>query len=617
MIALEDIKSTKFTYNKLPLEEQKARGILGRLTGIIASVKEPTRNGRTYSKELWEKAFNDPLMQEKIKTRCVLGELGHPAERSEIDIEKVAICLAETPKYASDGNLYGIFDILDTPNGRILKTLCDYGSIIGVSSRGQGDLVQDYQGNESVDPDTYSCECWDAVLVPAVESARMKYIKEDFDLRVVKLKKALNESFNKASEEEKKIMENTLKDLNIKFEDKEIPEVKPEEVESKETQPESKDAIEIVNDPELDKAVAELEEKGIVPTDKDSDESNDEESEDEEKEISLGDVAEFIKNNFEEKDVKKVFKILKIDSDESEDEKESDEDDIEKVKDKEIDEKEEEAVDNGNKSLVENLKDALKVNVDLEGSVKNLNEKLAVSNTKVDGLNEECDKYKSALTRLSLLAKNSKDLKEQLSTLTEAIKEKDKQIDSQKLRITRLAEARKQAIKGSDSISESVTIKEKEIASLNESLNSSNTESKKQIGKLNEELTQLKAVQKDRDIKITTLKEDLNKASSIKESYKKLANKAVDKYINIKANVLGMTPVDIKRKLGETYTIEDVDQVCEDLKAYQLNLSKLPWDMNRKVSIKFKENVGKNLVNKSIQNDDDAVDEGLIKLANI
>ena len=133
--------------------------------------------------------------------------------------------------------------------------------------------------------------------------------------------------------------------------------------------------------------------------------------EDEEKEISLGDVAEFIKNNFEEKDVKKVFKILKIDSDESEDEKESDEDDIEKVKDKEIDEKEEEAVDNGNKSLVENLKDALKVNVDLEGSVKNLNEKLAVSNTKVDGLNEECDKYKSALTRLSLLAKKLKRLK--------------------------------------------------------------------------------------------------------------------------------------------------------------------------------------------------------------
>ena len=163
----------------------------------------------------------------------------------------------------------------------------------------------------------------------------------------------------------------------------------------------------------------------------------------------------------------------------------------------------------------------------------------------------------------------------------------------QKLRITRLAEARKQAIKGSDSISESVTTKEKEIASLSESLNSSNAESKKQIGKLNEELTQLKTVQKDCDIKITTLKEDLNKASNIKESYKKLANKAVDKYINIKANVLGMTPVDIKRKLGETYTIEDVDQVCEDLKAYQLNLSKLPWDMNRKVSIKFKENVGK------------------------
>ena len=70
---------------------------------------------------------------------------------------------------------YSIFSIL--PNGRILKTLCDYGSIIGVSSRGQGDLVQDYQGNESVDPDTYSCECWDAVLVPAVESGQNEIYK--------------------------------------------------------------------------------------------------------------------------------------------------------------------------------------------------------------------------------------------------------------------------------------------------------------------------------------------------------------------------------------------------------------------------------------------------------
>ena len=98
-------------------------------------------------------------MEEKIKNKVVFGELGHPSDRTETDISKAAIVLSEKPKLKRDGKLYGVFDILDTPNGRILKTLCDYGTTIGVSSRGEGDVVEDYDGQESVDPDTYSCEC--------------------------------------------------------------------------------------------------------------------------------------------------------------------------------------------------------------------------------------------------------------------------------------------------------------------------------------------------------------------------------------------------------------------------------------------------------------------------
>ena len=151
--------NNKFEYTKLTEEEQQKRGILGRLTGIIADTKNATRNGRKYSKELWEKVFENPIMQEKINNRCCFGELGHPSDREEIDMEKIAVCLAETPKEGKDGNLYGVFDILSTPNGRILKSLCDYGCTVGVSSRGTGDLYTDEDGNEAVDPDTYDCEC--------------------------------------------------------------------------------------------------------------------------------------------------------------------------------------------------------------------------------------------------------------------------------------------------------------------------------------------------------------------------------------------------------------------------------------------------------------------------
>ena len=137
---LESIQNNTFEYEKIPKDEQEKRGILGRLKGVIADYQRPTRNGRVYGKELWEKVFNDPITQEKIKNRCVFAELEHPADgRTTIDPERIAGCLSEQPKVTKDGYLVGVFDILATPVGKILKTLLDYGTTIGVSSRGQGD----------------------------------------------------------------------------------------------------------------------------------------------------------------------------------------------------------------------------------------------------------------------------------------------------------------------------------------------------------------------------------------------------------------------------------------------------------------------------------------------
>lgn len=208
---------SEMQYQRLTEEEKQKRGILGRLVGIIADFKNATRNGRRYTEELWDKTFDDPIVKEKIENRCILGELGHPADRQETDIEKVAICLAEMPKKGNDGKLHGVFDILDTPNGRILKTLCDYGCNIGVSSRGGGDTFEDYNGNETVDPDTYEFECFDAVLLPAVKAARPAYVTESFDTHKKTLKVALMEALEKSSEDDQRVMKNTLEELNLEY----------------------------------------------------------------------------------------------------------------------------------------------------------------------------------------------------------------------------------------------------------------------------------------------------------------------------------------------------------------------------------------------------------------
>jgi hypothetical protein len=77
-------------------------------------------------------------------------------------------------------------------------------------------------------------------------------------------------------------------------------------------------------------------------------------------------------------------------------------------------------------------------------------------------------------------------------------------------------------------------------------------------------------------------------------------------------------PKDIKRKLGESYTLDDVDQVCEDLKSYQLNVSRLPFSVDRKVSVKVNEGMSNRKINssKSMFEDDD-IDSSLIRLANL
>ena len=763
---LEKLGKT-FEYKKLTEAEQKQRGILGRLVGPCADFIQATRNGRKYSEELWENVFSNDLMKEKIKNRCCFGELGHPTDRTETDMEKIALCLAELPKKGSDGKLYGVFDILDTPNGRILKALCDYGCNIGISSRGQGDLITDLDGNEAVDPDTYDCECFDAVLMPGVEAARLKYVTESLNKENSKgLKLALTESLKKASDDDRKIMEETLKDLNItldeeeKSEDKiysvyfadefvghypakdeseasmlaqeDYPEIyasvnpdywvdyeeiipaeeddinpleeklenkidedvknrilekiknkniktlkadfenenvgepveKDEEPVEEELEDEHKCCIcgepieghgnnpfpvktegdccdkcnaEVVIPARIEKMKAaasekvneeltETESEEVKPTSEESEEESLEEkevkelTEDEKREI----VLQWLTNNFEEDQVEEVLDILNMEIVEDDDEEESAEDEdvaedkkgsneaeeaeenIENSDEEDSEQKEEteedKAVDEGLDSIVNSLQEALSKNSDLENTVRILQEKLAVSDAKVNEINEECNRLKNSMSRMSDLVKTRATLKENVSTLEKSLNEKEALINEQKVKIAKLVESKKETVRSSNELNENLTnLKtsyEKQIQALNEQISSSKTENEKQI---------------------STLTENLNKANSLKESYKKLANKTVNKYIEVKANIIGQTPADIKRKLGESYTLEDVDQVCEDLKAYSLNVSKLPFEVTKKVGVRVTESTNTRMMNNTTKKSaiyDDEVSDTLIKLAN-
>ena len=140
---MQVVESGYFKFKDLSPEEKQARGILGRLYGDCADIKMPTRNGRGYSEEVFDNSFKEgTVASELLKNGGIPGECGHPADRTEIDMEKIAIMMPEKPRKDKNGKLIGYWDILDTPNGRILKTLCDYGYKLGISSRGSGEVSE-------------------------------------------------------------------------------------------------------------------------------------------------------------------------------------------------------------------------------------------------------------------------------------------------------------------------------------------------------------------------------------------------------------------------------------------------------------------------------------------
>ena len=518
---LESFKTDKFEYQKLTPEEQEKRGILGRLVGIIADTTGATRNGRKYGLDLWKKVFDDPIMQEKIKNRTVFSELGHPEDRAEIDMSKVCACLAEQPKVGKDGKLYGVFDILDTANGRILKTLCDYGTTVGVSSRGTGDLYTDSEGNEAVDPDTYECECFDIVLLPAVESARLQYVTESYHGKT--LKQALNEEYNKANEEEKKVMKETLDKL------------------------------------ELDEGI-------------------------EAASIDTGD--QIIKVEVEDKEAPAEVEAS------SELSVEDDSIDEFEFSGEETDDENEEAEDFGTEEIVESLQKALRKNHALEKRIEKLQTQLSVSNAKGVKLGEEVEKYKQSTQRLSARVREVKDLKEQVSQL-------ESRVQNQKKRISALSEKLENSSKDSSNLNETVQSKNEEIRALN-----------RKIEQLTSKL--------DESAKNAQMYYDrLGKAKELVERYKKSAQTASERYISAQAKAYGLSAEQVSNQLSESFTLGDVDRVCESLASQNLRISKLPFDVSKKVRIAT-ESKAEPILGESVMGaEDDVVDESLLRLANI
>ena len=531
-------------------EEKASRHILGRLYGPIATCKEGTRNGRKYNKELWIKALNDEIFQEKIANKSLFLELGHPADREETDMSCVCACIPEMPKIVND-DLYAYVDILDTPNGRLLKTFCDYGFVPGISSRGSGDIM----ANDEVDPETFFLETWDIVQLPAVKKARLAMCESLNNKKSLKV--ALQESYDAANDEDKKVMKETLDNLDIKLDETVEDEIPVEDPEApiEETLVEAEEAPveETEEAPAEEVEVPVEEETPVEDTVGEAPEA-----------LTIGAFADELKDYDKELPLEwkpividgKEYPIEAVAFDDSEDgkilaevsyalpEEEiaiNDEEAVaEEPAEKEPEIPAEEAGDAGEDEVIESLKEAVRQKDLLENEVRDLKNQKTVSDAEVQGLKEELEKYKGGFMRVSELASKSTTLEKEKKALIEQLNLKNTEIKDLKSKV-----------ENHTSLTESAKAEKVKVNELTEKLAKVQAEAEETEKTLTEALEASRKKAQDR--------------TNLAKSYKAKYDAVVERYIANKAKMLGVRPQDITSKLAESYSLDDIDNVCNDL----------------------------------------------------
>ena len=155
------------------LTEEKNGKKLLYIEGVFLQSELTNRNGRRYPFEVLNREV-ERYNEEYVKTKRALGELGHP-DGPTINLDRVSHRI--TSLRAEGNNFIGKAQILDTPMGKIAKSLLDEGVQLGVSSRGMGS-IEKQEGISIVRDDFMLTTAADIVADPSAPDAFVNGIME-------------------------------------------------------------------------------------------------------------------------------------------------------------------------------------------------------------------------------------------------------------------------------------------------------------------------------------------------------------------------------------------------------------------------------------------------------
>ena len=164
----EEISSVKF------ITEGKGSKKKLYIEGCFLQGELKNRNGRVYPIDTLSREVNR-YTESFISKGRALGELGHP-DGPTVNLDRVSHKITSLTQEGH--NFIGKAQILETPMGKIAKSLLDEGVMLGVSSRGVGSLKEDHRGCKVVGEDFQLATAADIVADPSAPDAFVNGIME-------------------------------------------------------------------------------------------------------------------------------------------------------------------------------------------------------------------------------------------------------------------------------------------------------------------------------------------------------------------------------------------------------------------------------------------------------
>ena len=190
------------------------------IEGIFMQANKKNRNGIIYPTEILQKEAKR-YTTEFIAKKRAFGELGHP-DGPTVNLERVSHMIEELEEV--DQNFMGRAKILDTPYGKIVKSLIDEGAQLGVSSRGMGSLKSGKDGISEVQGDFYLATAADIVADPSAPDAFVAGIMEGKEwiwdnglLKETQIQKYKDKIDNSSRKEREGVLVEAFKDFIVKL----------------------------------------------------------------------------------------------------------------------------------------------------------------------------------------------------------------------------------------------------------------------------------------------------------------------------------------------------------------------------------------------------------------